>query len=373
MQKNLTRKDFLKNSAKYAAGAAVGVGAIELLTKNTSHANTAITAWPWPYQALNVEQIRILGHDLYWTSGKGCAFGAFHAIATKLREVLPDPWNQLPSEIMVYGAGGGVGWGGLCGAANGPAALISLVLLKARSDVLINDLFGWYTQTRFPSDISNQYAVNHTFTDNRCDIALPQNAAGSPLCHPSVTEWCKTAHFVASSTERKERCARVTGDVAAFAAQILNEELTGTFVPRYVPPPTIAACTTCHSTGTLNTVAAKMECTQCHGTNPHPTSVEQISGIAPAYKLGQNYPNPFNPSTQIEFSIPKTEAVNLTVYDVHGRVIKNLVANETYQQGTFKTQWDGTNDAGMRVASGIYFARLTAGTFTATEKMNFIK
>ncbi len=373
MKKNLTRQDFLKTGAKYAAGAAVGIGTMNLLAKNTGHASQILTAWPWPYQTLNVEAVRILGHDLYWTSGKGCAFGSFHAIATKLREVLPDPWNQLPSEIMVYGAGGGAGWGGTCGAVNGPAALISLVLLKARSDVLVNDLFGWYTQTAFPTDISNQYAVNHTFTDNRCDIVLPQNAAGSPLCHPSVTEWCKTAHYTASSTERKERCARVTGDVAAFAAQILNEELAGTFTPRYTPPATIAACNACHTVGTNNIVAAKMECTQCHGTNPHPASVDKVSGTAAAYQLHPNYPNPFNPSTQIQFSIPKGEAVTVDVYDVHGRLVRNLIANESYDQGTYKAQWDGRNEAGQSVSSGIYFAKLSAGTFNATQKMTLVK
>ncbi|HEX9656017.1 MAG TPA: C-GCAxxG-C-C family (seleno)protein [Bacteroidota bacterium] len=372
METKLTRKDFMKTGAKYAAGVAVGAGAINLLTRNSISANTLLTPWPWPYQALDVEAARILGHDSYW-EGKGCSYGAFHAIASMLRGVLPDPWNQLPSEIMIYGHGGGAGWGGTCGAINGPAALISLVLLKARSDILISDMYGWYTQTMFPTDISNQYAVNHIFTDNRCDISLPQNESGSPLCHPSVTEWCKAANYTADALERKERCARITGDVAAYAVQILNEELIGAFTPRYVPPGIIATCMSCHSTGSMNKVAAKMECTQCHGTNPHPTSVEQVGGAAASYKLGHNYPNPFNPATQIEFAIPKSEAVTLAVYDVHGRLIKNLVSNETYGQGSFKVQWDATNNAGTRVASGIYFARFSAGTFSAIEKMNLVK
>lgn len=372
MDQSLTRKEFLRNSTKIAAGAAIGVGSLHLFSHSPAHADKLVTPWPWPYQTLDVEQVRIAGHDAFW-EGKGCSYGAFHAIMSKLRAVLPDPWNQLPSEIMIYGHGGGVGWGGTCGAINGPAALISLVLLKARSDVLISDLYGWYTQTFFPTDISNQYAVNHTFGDGRCDIVLAQNASHSPLCHPSVTEWCNAAHYTADSLQRKERCARITGDVAAYAAQILNEELAGNFVPRYVPPGTIATCLSCHGNGATNIVAAKMECTQCHGENPHPTSVKQLSGAALSYKLGQNYPNPFNPETQIEFSIPKSEAVSLSVYDVHGRLIKNLIANETYSQGTFKVQWDGKNDAGARVASGIYFTRLSAGTFSATQKMNLVK
>jgi hypothetical protein len=372
MEQIVTRKEFLKTGAKYATGVAVGAGAMNLLTQSRSHAGTLLTPWPWPYQAVDVEAVRILGHDAYW-EGKGCSYGAFHAIATKLRQVLPDPWNQLPSEIMLYGGGGGAGWGTLCGAINGPAALISLVLSSARSGILNNELFGWYTQTLFPTDISNQYAVNHIFQDNRCDITLPQNASGSPLCHASVTEWCKAANYTQDALQRKERCARVTGDVAAFAAQILNDELVGNFVPHYVPPATIAGCMSCHGVGTLNKVAAKMECTQCHGTNPHGTSVEQIGDTALSYKLSQNYPNPFNPSTKVQFSIPKQDYVNLSIYDVHGRLVKVLIDQTQYTPGVYSIEWDGTNNSGQRVASGVYFSRMQAGNFTSSKKMSLVK
>ncbi|HET6272647.1 MAG TPA: C-GCAxxG-C-C family (seleno)protein [Bacteroidota bacterium] len=374
MDQSITRKEFLKNGTKIAAGAALGVGAIQLLSNSGARADKLLTPWPWPYQAIDVEQVRILGHDTYWTAGKGCSHGAFHAIAQKLREVLPDPWNELPSEIMLYGGGGGAGWGGLCGAINGPAALISLVLASARSGVLNNELFGWYTQTLFPTDISNQYAVNHTFTDNRCDITLPQNISGSILCHASVTEWCNTAGYTQDALQRKERCARVTGDVAAFAAKILNDELGGIFVPHYVPPATIAGCMSCHGVGTMNKVAAKMECTQCHGTEPHTTAVaEAVGGTATSFLLHQNYPNPFNPSTTIRFSVPNQETVNLSVYGVHGQLIKNLVVNADYQPGVYQIMWDGTNNAGQRVSSGIYFSRMNAGTFVASSKMSMVK
>ncbi|MBI4535952.1 MAG: C-GCAxxG-C-C family protein [Ignavibacteriae bacterium] len=373
MEKSITRKEFLKTGGKYATGVAIGIGTVQLLTESETQAHILSTPWPWPYQQLDVEQVRILGHDAYW-SGKGCCYGAFHALAEKLRLAIGTPWTDLPSEIMIYGHGGGVGWGTLCGALNGAGAIISMVLQKARSDVLVNELFGWYTQVLFPTDISNQYAVNHIFTVNMYDQILPQNMSGSPLCHASVTEWCNVAYFTVSSTERKERCARLTGDVAAYAAKILNDELLGTFTPLYVPPATIAACMACHGNGTLNKVAAKMECTQCHGTDPHTAPVtEQIGGVPDAYQFHQNYPNPFNPSTTIQFSIPKAETVNLAVYDVHGRLIKNIIANGQFSPGTYEVRWDGTSNAGLRVASGIYFSRLQAGTFQASSKMSMVK
>jgi len=198
--------------------------------------------------------------------------------------------------------------------------------------------------------------------------------SGSILCHVSVTEWCKAAATVQSSADRKERCARLTGDVAAYAAKILNDEFAGTFTATYVPPAAIATCNSCHTIGTTNIVASKMDCTQCHGDPHASTAVQDLGGSAPKeYRLEQNYPNPFNPSTRLSFAIPKAAAVDLAVYDVHGQVIRNLILHQDYAPGTYAVQWDGTNNAGGKVASGVYFCRLQAGEFSATKKMAMIK
>lgn len=369
--KKMTRKDFLTTGTKYGASAVVGIGAVSLLSRAQGIAGTQAT-WPYPYQALDVEKVRKYGHDLYY-SGKGCCYGAFHALAKAASELIGEPWTSFPSEMMIYGKGGGVGWGILCGALNGPGAFISLVCQSARADVLIHELFGWYTQTKLPTDMSNQYGRDSAYTSNPYPHDLPQNTSGSVLCHVSVTEWCKTAVLVASSTERKERCARVTGDVAAYAAKILNDEFAGQFAGLYVAPTTVAGCNSCHTVGTNNMVAAKMECTQCHG-DPHATSgVNNVGGVVEDYKLEQNYPNPFNPQTRLQFAIPKAGAVDLSIYDVHGQLIRNLVPHEDYAPGKYAVQWDGTDNAGKKVASGVYFCRLQAGQFGATKKMAFVK
>jgi len=98
------------------------------------------------------------------------------------------------------------------------------------------------------------------------------------------------------------------------------------------------------------------------------TDVEKIDNIIPqSYSLKQNYPNPFNPSTQIEFSIPQSSHVSLKVYDVFGKEVTALVdgAKET---GTYTTTWNAQN-----CPSGVYFYRLTAGSYSMTRKLLLLR
>ena len=91
-------------------------------------------------------------------------------------------------------------------------------------------------------------------------------------------------------------------------------------------------------------------------------------------QLGQNYPNPFNPSTRIAYWVPEggLRPVELVVYDVSGARVRTLV-NETKRGGQFEVTWDGSNDRGSRVASGVYFYRLSQPGFTSTKKMVLLK
>ncbi len=86
---------------------------------------------------------------------------------------------------------------------------------------------------------------------------------------------------------------------------------------------------------------------------------ENEGGKSPvqSFLLHQNYPNPFNPTTNVEFGLPNAEWVKLVIYDVVGREVKMLV-NKRLPAGKHTVQWDGTNDAGEPVASGVYLYRL---------------
>lgn len=88
--------------------------------------------------------------------------------------------------------------------------------------------------------------------------------------------------------------------------------------------------------------------------------------------LVQNYPNPFNPSTTISFDISETagstQLTNLTIYDLRGRRVKELI-NSTLQAGTHRIHWDGRNDREEQVSSGIYLYTLSVGEERFTRKM----
>ena len=78
------------------------------------------------------------------------------------------------------------------------------------------------------------------------------------------------------------------------------------------------------------------------------------------FALQQNYPNPFNPQTTIRFDLPAPSEVTLVIYDMQGRVVRTLV-NGRKPIGIHNVTWDGTNNAGFSVSSGLYLYRINAG------------
>ena len=108
------------------------------------------------------------------------------------------------------------------------------------------------------------------------------------------------------------------------------------------------------------------------------TSVDErgptpLSGVVPAdFKLHQNYPNPFNPTTTIYYDLPKSSVVTLDVYNIVGQRVRTLV-NTVQEAGKWSVQWNGIDNAGVHVASGIYFYRLETPNSVLTQKMVLLK
>ncbi|MBW7997550.1 MAG: T9SS type A sorting domain-containing protein [Candidatus Glassbacteria bacterium] len=87
-----------------------------------------------------------------------------------------------------------------------------------------------------------------------------------------------------------------------------------------------------------------------------------------------NFPNPFNPSTTIAYDIPEGDnvQVQLKVYNIRGQLVRTLV-NESKSEGSYQIQWDGSDNYGRKVSSGVYFYRIKAGEFSQTRKMVILK
>jgi hypothetical protein len=97
------------------------------------------------------------------------------------------------------------------------------------------------------------------------------------------------------------------------------------------------------------------------------TSLEPVS-----FALEQNYPNPFNPSTNIRYSLAKRSTVVLELYNAIGQKVRTLIDGEQ-STGTYGVVWNGKNDAGGHVASGVYFYRLRTDSFTAVRKLLLLR
>ncbi len=90
------------------------------------------------------------------------------------------------------------------------------------------------------------------------------------------------------------------------------------------------------------------------------------------FALSQNYPNPFNPSTIIEYELPRSTNIQLTIYDMLGRQVIQLV-NEHQPAGRYNISWDGMNESGNSVAAGLYFCRMEANGFSDVIKLALVK
>jgi len=268
----LSRRHFLVGAGKLLVGAAVGAAGLSAVacgqtTKPATQAAAAPAAaptaapaaakvpeWPWPYTKLDPQEVAQAAYEGFYQGA--CMYGAFNAIVGALQKQVGYPFTMIPTMMAKYGEGGVVGWATLCGALNGSSAAINLVT-KDYTPV-VDELMGWYTTTALPTFTPASPKVKITTT----------SVSGSPLCHVSVTEWCKASGSKSESPERAERCARLCASVAAHAVELLNQQAAGQFKATFTPASSVKTCGTCHlKGGTLENARGKMDCVQCH--EPH--------------------------------------------------------------------------------------------------------
>jgi len=99
---------------------------------------------------------------------------------------------------------------------------------------------------------------------------------------------------------------------------------------------------------------------------------DNLNNVPHTFALNQNYPNPFNPETVIGYALPKDSEVKITVYNIFGQKVRTLV-NQKIKAGNHTVTWNGTDDYGLKVASGVYFYKISAGDFRAMKKMILVQ
>ena len=105
---------------------------------------------------------------------------------------------------------------------------------------------------------------------------------------------------------------------------------------------------------------------------PEELSAQDEAILPIEFAMHQNYPNPFNPVTSIRYDIPNTSNVMISVYSLLGQKVKTLT-NNVHQPGFYSLQWNGTNDMGSAVSSGVYICKINAGSYTSIKKMILMK
>jgi hypothetical protein len=227
---NLSRRSFIARAGALTTGAiAGGTVAAALATPSKAEAAPAAPV-PWPLARLNPDVVRDDGYNGYWDDDKrrlddkgkaqnyGCAYGVAKALITELLRKFPGSvWETLPLEMFKWGKTGCVESGTLCGALAGAMPIFTLVAPESNVE-MGSDLLRWYQETALPSREMDYLDPNLT----RRFPNQPQSTSASPLCHVSVSSWCKVSGKLSNSTERKTRCAKITGGVAKKAAEILN-------------------------------------------------------------------------------------------------------------------------------------------------------
>jgi hypothetical protein len=103
------------------------------------------------------------------------------------------------------------------------------------------------------------------------------------------------------------------------------------------------------------------------------TEGELTSFVPQEFLLEQNYPNPFNNITLITYQLPRTEVINLTIYNIRGEVVKKLIRNEINLPGRYIITWDGRDENGKEVSSGVYFYMLHSINYRNGRKMILLK
>ncbi len=252
-QKEISRREVLIGAGAMAAGAAVmSTGVAGFVSSAKASGMTA-----YPYKKLNVAEVGKIAHETYFT--KFCAETVLTGLFKPLAKSVGAPYDSYPLGSVFWAHGGMMGWGTACGCLTGAGMAIGLITsgdstkvttpggraAVAVGEAIINDVIAFYASQSLP-----QYKP----ASPKAHIKN-QSVSDTPICHISVGKWMAKEDVKFFGIERKERCARLSADVAMYTAKLLNEWAAGTYKPRNEPL----------ANALDNQITTQGNCDDCHG------------------------------------------------------------------------------------------------------------
>ena len=271
-ESRLSRRSFLTT----AGGVAVGLGIAPLPGTTYAAEVLPLPPVPWsiyyPTNALDPDAVRKAGYWLYYKEG-GCGHGSAQAIIDALADALTrenaelNPWKLLPRGLYSYGSGGVVGWGTICGALNGAIAVMDILGVHNQ---LGNALIDYFCNTELPTDALVGWVPPPDSKVPAPRASIATSVSYSPLCHNSVSIWAATAGVPVADLSKKDRCAKLVGDIVARAVELMNDHFLLKLDPSpWVPPASYAGCYDCHTKADMiPSQQGKMDCLACHDVAP---------------------------------------------------------------------------------------------------------
>lgn len=215
-EKNLSRRDLLIGAGKLAAGVTV-LSASGLIVSEADARKKP--KYPWAYKKLNPDKVAEIAYN-NWYKGF-CCYAVASGILIPLQKMVGEPYASFPIEAVKWGHGGVVGWGTMCGSLLGAGFATSFAAGHKNGEAILNDVIAWYAETNLP-----------IFEPAKPKASIKNKSIShSPLCHVSVNSWMKKEGVKFFSPQRKDRCARLSADVAVKTVKLLNAWADGKYVP----------------------------------------------------------------------------------------------------------------------------------------------
>jgi hypothetical protein len=262
----ISRRDVLAASAALVTGAGIGAA----LTGCAPNApSAAVPPLPWKWTKLDPLEAGRRAYRIYLDKERGgCGNASYLSLLGLLQEKVGHPWTTMPDMLMAHAAAGFGGHGTLCGALAGVSTIINMVTYGEVRDTwqqnsqIIDRLFYWYADQDFPPE---------RFDDISKMPKQVKAKAKTPLCHTSLSSWAMAAEENIRSDAKKERCAKVAGEVVYVVTDYLNQYFAGTWTPPvWTPSKETEHCVQCHGPDTATHRAdmwdqqGHMDCQLCH-------------------------------------------------------------------------------------------------------------